>query len=106
LPLSVDLDLFAELTAGFAYVTSPTIIAYRAGLEIAELQGESTISLAGGFAFGARFYLTDMINLDTKTEFLPWLEPTFKFNTEYTGEVEVTQRMSQFKIKATANWEL
>jgi hypothetical protein len=94
------------LTAGFAYVTSPTIIVKRAGLKIAEVPSKSTISLAGGFALGARFYLTDKFNLDIKTEFLPWLEPTFEIDSEYTGEIEIKQKMGQFKIKATANWEL
>jgi len=106
LPLTSDLDLFAELTAGVALVKSPTIIAKRAGLEIAELEGASSFSLAGGFAFGSRFYLTDKFNLDIKLEFVPWLEPTFNIESEYTEDIELTQSMSQYKIKATANWEL
>ena len=41
-----------------------------------------------------------------KAEFIPWLEPTFEIDTEYSEKVELTQSMSQFKIKTTANWEL
>ena len=102
----MDLDLFAELTTGISLARSPTIIATRAGLEIAQLEAGSTITLAGGFALGSRFYFTDKFNLDIKTEFIPWLEPTFEIDSEYSGKVEFTQRMSQFKIKTTANWEL
>ena len=106
LPLTIDLDLFAEMTTGFALVTSPTIIAKRAGLEIAELEGTSTFSLVGGFALGSRIYLTDKFNLDVKTEFIPWNEPTFNIENEYSDNLDLKQSMSQFKIKATANWKL
>jgi hypothetical protein len=75
-------------------------------LEIEELESNSTISLAGGFAFGSRFYLSDKLNLDIKMEFIPFLEPTFTYETADNEEIEVTQNMSQYKIKASVNWDL
>jgi hypothetical protein len=106
LPVAQDLELFTEFAMGVALSNSPTIIAKRAGLEIAELESVNSFSFAGGFALGSRFYLTDKFNLDIKLEFIPWLEPTFKYQSEYFDEVELTQSMSQYKIKASANWEL
>ncbi len=105
-PVTADVDLFTELTTGLVMSTSPTIIATRAGLEIEELESNSTISLAGGFAFGSRFYLSDKLNLDIKIEFIPFLEPTFTYETADNEEIEVTQKMSQYKIKASVNWDL
>ncbi len=105
-PVTADVDLFAELTTGLVMSTSPTIIATRAGLEIEELESNSTISLAGGFALGSRFYLSDKLNLDVKMEFIPFLEPTFTYETADNEELEVTQNMSQYKIKASVNWDL
>ncbi len=105
-PVTADVDLFAELTTGLVMSTSPTIIATRAGLEIEELESNSTISLAGGFAFGSRFYLSDKLNLDIKMEFIPFLEPTFTYETADNEEIEVTQNMSQYKLKASVNWDL
>jgi len=105
-PVSYEVDLFTELAFGLAFLKSPTIIAERSGLEIAELDGGSTISLVGGFSFGSRFYLTDKLNLDLKLEFLPWLKPTFTYEPDNQENIEITQSMSQWKIKATANWDL
>ncbi len=105
-PVTVDVDLFAELTTGLVMSISPTIMAIRAGLEIEELESNSTISLAGGFAFGSRFYLSDKLNLDIKMEFIPFLEPTFTYETADNEEIEVTQNMSKYKLKASVNWDL
>ncbi len=52
-PLSEDIDLFTELSVGFALSASPTIIAERSGLEIAEIEGSRTLSLAAGGAIGS-----------------------------------------------------
>ncbi|MCK4754692.1 MAG: hypothetical protein KAS58_05620 [Calditrichia bacterium] len=67
---------------------------------------KTSILMAGGFAFGSRFYLSDKLNLDIKMEFIPFLEPTFTYETADNEEIEVTQKMSQFKIKASVNWDL
>jgi hypothetical protein len=106
IPLTVDVDLFAELSVGFSLSRSPTIIAERAGLEIAELEGGTAFSFAGGGSFGSRFYLSDKLNLDIKLEFIPFIDPTFTYTLENNEEINVTQKMSQFKIKATVNWDL
>jgi len=105
-PVTLDIDLFVELSAGVALCTSPTIFAERSGLEIAELEGSRTFSLAAGGAFGSRFYLSDKLNLDIKLEFLPLLEPTFTYTLANDEEFDVSQNMSQFKIKASLNWDL
>jgi hypothetical protein len=105
-PITVDVDLFAELSAGLALCISPTIIAKRAGLEITELEGSSRLALAGGGAFGSRFHLTEKLNLDIKIEFIPFLEPTFKYEIADNGSEEVKQKMSQYKSKTSVNWDL
>lgn len=86
--------------------TSPTIITRRAGLEINEFEGKNSLSLAGGFAVGSRFYLSSKMSLDIKGEFLPYLEPTFTYQFNDNEEIKVEQDMSQFKIKVSLNWDL
>jgi hypothetical protein len=105
-PVTVDVELFAELSAGLALCLSPTIIARRAGLEIAELEGNSTLALAGGGAIGSRFYLSNKLNMDLKIEIIPFLESTFTYEISDNQTEEVEQKMSQFKIKASLNWDL
>jgi hypothetical protein len=46
------------------------------------------------------------LNLDIKLEFIPFIDPTFTYTLENNEEINVTQNMSQFKIKATVNWDL
>ncbi len=106
IPLNLKLDLFAELAVGVVMSTSPTIITRRAGLEVDELEGQSSLSLAGGFALGSRFYLSNKMSLDIKGEFIPFLEPTFTYDFADNGETKIKQDMSQFKIKASLNWDL
>jgi hypothetical protein len=106
IPLSLDIDLFAELSLGLAMSASPTIIAERNGLEIAELEGERKVSFAGGGALGSRFYLSDKMNLDIKFEILPFIEPTFTYTLQNNQELDVTHKLSQFKIKTSLNWDL
>ena len=106
LPINLKLDLFAELAVGVVMSTSPTIITRRAGLEIDELEGKNSLSLAGGFSIGSRFYLSSKMNLDIKGEYIPFLEPTFTYESADNEEIKVKQDMSQFKIKASLNWDL
>jgi hypothetical protein len=106
IPLSLDIELFTEISVGIAMSTSPTIIAERNGLEISELEGGRTVSLAAGGAVGSRFYLSDKLNLDIKLELLPWIEPTFTYTFDNNEELDVTQKLSQFKFKASLNWDL
>jgi hypothetical protein len=106
IPINLKLDLFAELTAGVVLSNSPTIIPRRAGLEVGEISSESSLSPAAGFAVGARFYLSRKICLDLKGEFIPFLEPTFTYQNSENEEIKVEQDMSQFKIKASLNWDL
>ncbi len=105
-PLNTKFDLFAELAVGLVMSKSPTIVAKRAGLEIDELEGKNSVSLAGGFAIGARLYLSTKLCLDLKTEFIPFLNPKFTYQTLDNQETELSQDMSHFKIKATLNWDL
>ena len=46
------------------------------------------------------------MNLDIKLEFLPFIEPTFTYTLENNEELDVTQKLSQFKIKASLNWDI
>jgi hypothetical protein len=106
LPITVKFDLYAELTGGVVLTRSPKIIARRAGLEIGELDGETSISLAAGFALGFRRVLSEKLSVDLKAEFLPFLDPTFTYTSPENEEIEVTQNMSQLRIKATINLDL
>jgi hypothetical protein len=106
LPINVRFDLFAELTGGVVLSRSPTIIARRSGLEIGEFDGENSVSLAAGFALGFRFGLSKKLSLDLKSEFLPFLEPTFIYTSPEDENIEVTQNMSQLRIKASLNLDL
>jgi len=106
LPINVAFDLYAELTGGVVLTRSPKIIARRAGLEIGELDGENSISLAAGFALGFRRVLSKKLSLDLKAEFLPFLDPTFIYTSPENEEIEVTQNMSQLRIKASLNLDL
>jgi hypothetical protein len=106
LPVNLKLDLFAELTGGVVLSLSPKIIARRAGLEIGEIDSENSLSLAAGFAVGSRLVLSRKMSLDLKAEFLPFLKPTFTYRTLDNEEIEVSQDMSQLRIKASLNWDL
>jgi hypothetical protein len=105
-PINLQLDLFAELTGGVVMSRSPSIISRRAGLEIGEIDGENSLSLAAGFSVGFRFVLSEKMNFDLKAEFLPFLEPTFTYTFADNEKIEVTQNMNQLKIKASLNWDL
>jgi hypothetical protein len=105
-PINLKLDFFAELTAGVVLSSTPSVISRRAGLEVGEIEGKNSLSLAAGFALGSRFYLSNKMSLDIKTEFIPFLEPTYTYKSADNEEIEVTQDMSQFKIKVSLNWDL
>ena len=94
------------MTGGVVLSLSPKIIARRAGLEIGEIDSENSLSLAAGFAVGSRLVLSRKMSLDLKAEFLPFLEPTFTYTSTDNEKIEVTQDMSQLKIKASLNWDL
>jgi hypothetical protein len=106
LPISLELDLFAELGGGLVVTRSPKIIAKRNGLEIGEVKGEWSISLAGGFAFGLRKVLSKKLSVDLKAEFLPFVDPTYTYITANNEEIKFTQNMSQLRIKAIINFDL
>jgi hypothetical protein len=106
LPINVKFELFAELTGGVVLSRSPTIIARRSGLEIGEFDGENSVSLAAGFALGFRFGLSKKLSLDLKSEYLPFLEPTFTYVSPEDDKIEVTQKMSQLRVKASLNLDL
>ena len=106
LPITLAFELYAELTGGVVLSKSPKIIARRAGLEIGELDGENSISLAGGFAFGLRRALSRKLSFDLKAEFLPFLDPTFTYTSADNEEIEATQNMSQLRIKASLSLDL
>jgi hypothetical protein len=106
LPINLKFDLFAELTGGVVVSRSPKIIVRRAGLEMGELDGEWSTSLAGGFALGFRRVLSKKLSLDLKAEFLPFLDPTYIYTSPENEEIEVTQNMSQLRIKAIINLDL
>ena len=106
LPITVKFDLYAELTGGVVLTRSPKIIARRAGLEIGELDGERSLSLAAGFALGFRRVLSEKLSVDLKAEFLPFLDPTYIYTSPQNEEIEVIQNMSQLRIKATLNLDI
>jgi len=51
----------------------------------------------------SRFYLSNKINLYIKGEFIPFRMPTFTYASADNIETEVTQDISQSKIKASLN---
>ena len=106
LPINLRLELFAELNAGLVLSRSPTIVLKMAGLEFAEISSENSLSLAAGFSVGSRFVLSRKMSIDLKAEFLPFLEPKFTYKSADNQEIEVTQNMSQLKIKATLNLDI
>ena len=75
-------------------------------MEIGELDGEMSLSLAAVFALGFRRVLSEKLSVDLKVEFLPFLDPTFTYTSPENEEIEVTQNMSQLRIKATINLDL
>jgi hypothetical protein len=105
-PVSVDVDIFTELSAGLAFCLSPTIIQKIGGLETGELEGSSKLALFGGGAVGSRFYLTEKMNLDIKIEFIPFLNPTFSYEFDDKTTREIKQNMSHYKMTAVVNWAL
>ena len=106
LPINLELDLFAELTGGLVVTRSPKIIARRNGLEIGEVEGEWSMSLAAGFALGLRRVLSKKLSVDLKAEFLPFVDPTYTYITPKNEEIKFTQNMSQLRIKAIINFDL
>lgn len=105
-PLNKEMELFAELSIGAALSNTARVLIKRAGVEVGEIDPATDISFMAGIGAGSRFYLSDKMNLDLKVEYLPLPKPTFTTNDPDNHPYVRTQKLSQVRIKVTANWDI
>lgn len=105
-PLNKEMELFAELSIGAALSNTARVLIKRAGVEVGEIDPATDFSFMAGIGAGSRFYLSDKMNLDLKVEYLPLPKPTFTTNDPDNHPYVRTQKLSQVRIKVTANWDI
>jgi opacity protein-like surface antigen len=105
-PVTEDAELFAELSLGVAMSRTTQVIIKRAGVEVREIEAATDFSFMGGIGAGSRFYLSDKMNLDLKLEYFPLPKSTYTIEDQNNIEYTTTQKLSQVRIKVTANWDI
>jgi hypothetical protein len=75
-------------------------------VEVDEIEPSTDISFMTGVGAGARFYLSDKLNLDLKGEYFSSPKASYIATDLDNIEYEFTQSWNQFRIKASLNWDI